>query len=193
VAVEQLVQADLAARGIRAGIRQLEMGSFLARARATPKQFDLLVTGIPGDLSLAYLAGMYDSRLAGGALDYGGYHTPRLDALLQAAREASDPAAQRDAWHAVQRELARELPAAWLYHSRGVQGASRRLTGVTMDLRGELVTVARWGVDGRQPSALGPRLSATESLEASSAPTRPEASAEGREPRAEGTQQAPRD
>ena len=152
-AVEQLVQADLAARGIRASIRQLEMGSFLSRARATPKQFDLLVTGIPGDLSLAYLAGMYDSRLAGGALDYGGYHTARLDALLQAAREAGDPAAQRDAWHAVQRELARELPAAWLYHSRGVQGASRRLTGVTMDLRGELVTVAEWGLERREARA----------------------------------------
>ena len=170
-AVEQLLQADLADRGIRLGIRQLELGSFLARARATPKQFDLLVTGIPGDLSLAYLAGMYDSRLAGGALDYGGHHTPRLDSLLLRAREAGDPATQRDAWHAVQRELARDMPAAWLYHSRGVQGASRRLTGVTMDLRGELVTVAGWSLAGDTAiSALGARPSATELSEASRRP-----------------------
>jgi peptide/nickel transport system substrate-binding protein len=44
----------------------------------------------------------------------------------------------------VQRELDHEMPAAWLFHSRGVQGVARRLRDVTMDLRGELVSVARW-------------------------------------------------
>jgi peptide/nickel transport system substrate-binding protein len=48
----------------------------------------------------------------------------------------------------VQAELARQVPAAWIYHSRGVQGISRRLTGVQMDLRGEMPTLARWRVDG---------------------------------------------
>ena len=143
-ATEQLVQADLAERGVRMDIRQLELGAFLTAARARPADFDALVTGIPGDPSLAYLAAMYDSRLAGGALDYAGFHTPALDSLLGAARAATDEEARRLAWHAVQRELAREVPAAWLYHSRGVQGLSRRLGGVTMDLRGELATVTRW-------------------------------------------------
>jgi peptide/nickel transport system substrate-binding protein len=46
----------------------------------------------------------------------------------------------------VQRALADEVPVAWLYHARGVQGLSRRLRGVTMDLRGELVTLAQWTV-----------------------------------------------
>jgi len=44
----------------------------------------------------------------------------------------------------VQRELDAKEPVAWIYHARGVQGASRRLRGVTMDLRGELVTVSGW-------------------------------------------------
>jgi ABC-type transport system substrate-binding protein len=87
---------------------------------------------------------MYDSRLAGGALDYGSYHTPRLDSLLARARRASDGAEARDAWLAVQRELANQVPAVWVYHSRGVQGLSRRLHGVRMDLRGELVTLHDW-------------------------------------------------
>lgn len=142
-ATEQLVQADLAERGIRMEIRQLELGAFLAAARARPVGFDALITGIPGDPALAYLAAMYDSRLAGGALDYADFHTPALDALL--ARAAQAPAAEREAaWHAVQRELARETPVAWVYHSRGVTGLSRRLGNVVMDLRGELATVARW-------------------------------------------------
>lgn len=146
-AVEQLVQADLAARGIRVEIRQVELGTLLSEARAATKRYDVLYTGIPGDLSLAYLAAMFDSRQAGGALDYAGYHTPRLDALFAAARVADGREARRVAWHAVQAELMAEMPAAWLYHARGVQGVSARLRNVEMDLRGELVSVARWELE----------------------------------------------
>ena len=146
-AVEQLVQADLAARGIRMEIRQREMGAFLAAARAADKQFDALITGIVGDLSLAYLAAMYDSRLAGGALDYAGFHTAALDGAFARVRSASSPDDLRAAWLSVQAELARLTPAAWIYHARGVQGVSRRLEGVRMDLRGELATVASWSRD----------------------------------------------
>ncbi len=143
-AVEQLLQADFAARGIRMEIRQLELGAFLTLARARRKEFDALHTGIPGDLSLAYHAAMFDSRLAGGALDYAGHHTARLDARFADVRAAASADDVHAAWHAVQRELDTELPAAWLFHSRGVQGVSARLDGVRMDLRGELATLARW-------------------------------------------------
>jgi peptide/nickel transport system substrate-binding protein len=89
---------------------------------------------------------MYDSRQAGGALDYAGFHTTTLDSLLERARTAPAGAAARDAWYAVQRDLARDAPAAWIYHSRGVQGLSRRLRGVRMDLRGEMVTLHDWSL-----------------------------------------------
>lgn len=145
-AVEQLVQADLAARGIDVRIRQLELGAFLAAARSRPPRYDLLLAGIPGDLSLAYLAAMFDSRQAGGALDYADYHTSRLDSLFGAVRAATSEPELAESWHAVQRELAVDVPAAWVYHSHGVQGVSRRLSGVTMDLRGELATLHDWTV-----------------------------------------------
>jgi peptide/nickel transport system substrate-binding protein len=106
----------------------------------------VLQTGIPGDLSLAYLAAMYDSRQAGGALDYGGYHTPDLDALFTAVRAARDTGDVRRAWLAIQAELARQAPAVWLYHSRGLVGMSSRVRNVRMDLRGELATVTQWEV-----------------------------------------------
>jgi peptide/nickel transport system substrate-binding protein len=145
-AAEQLIQADLAALGIRLEIRQREMGAFLAEARARDKRFDALLTGVPGDLSLGYLTAMFDSRLAGGALDYAGFHSARLDDLLAEARAAAGDHERRTAWHEVQRELAREMPVAWLYHARGLQGMSRRLQDVRMDLRGELATLAQWRV-----------------------------------------------
>jgi peptide/nickel transport system substrate-binding protein len=147
-AVEQLVQADLTERGIHVAIRQVELGAFLTAARAATKEFDLLLTGIPGDLSLAYLAAMFDSRQAGGALDYAGFHTPPLDSLFARVRSARSALELRHAWLAIQRQLARDMPVVWLYHSRGLQGVSARLTNVRMDLRGEMPTIARWQVTG---------------------------------------------
>ena len=145
---EQLIQADLAARGITVAIRQLELGAFLARARAVPHRYDMLLTGIPGDLALSHLVAMYDGSLRGGALDYSDFHTARLDSLFRNIRAAPDRVALERGWADVQRELDREMPAAWIYHSRGIQGVARRLGNVTMDLRGELPTVARWTTSG---------------------------------------------
>lgn len=145
-AVEQLIQADLAERGIAVSIRQLELAAFLERARARDKQFDMLVTGIPGDLAFSYLSAMFETRQQGGSLDYAGFHDPALDAAFDRARQARDQHSLTQAWHDAQRILAREVPVSWLYHSRGVQGVTARMRGITMDLRGELVTVARWTV-----------------------------------------------
>lgn len=146
-AVEQLLQADLRAHGIALEIRQLEFGAFLAEARATPKRFDALFTGIPGDLSLSYLAAMFDSKLAGGALDYAGFHTPELDAAFARVSAARSRPELVEAWRTVQQLLDAATPVAWVYHSRGVQGVTARLSGVRMDLRGEMPTIASWRLD----------------------------------------------
>ncbi|HVZ76859.1 MAG TPA: peptide ABC transporter substrate-binding protein [Gemmatimonadaceae bacterium] len=146
-AIEQLLQSDLRARGIAMSIRQSEMGAFRAAARARPRRFDALLTGIPGDLSLGYLRAMFDSRQAGSALDYAGFHTAALDAAFARAAAAASDSARASAWRDVQRQLRDDAPVAWLYHSRGVQGVSARLRNVTMDLRGELATVTRWTLD----------------------------------------------
>lgn len=155
-AVEQLLQADLAERGIRLEIRQIELAAFLARVRAPQKTFDLVITGVPGDLSLAYVRAMFESSQRGGSLDYSGFHSPVVDAFLMKARDARTSTELRAAWIAVQEELSRQMPAAWLYHSRGLQGVSARMRGVRMDLRGELATLARWTVAG----AAVPRVAA---------------------------------
>ena len=147
-AVEQLLQADMRNHGVTLEIRQLEFGAFLAEARANPKRFDALFAGIPGDLSLSYLAAMFDSRLKGSALDYAAFHTPALDSAFVRVTAATTKAQLSDAWHSVQRILAAETPVAWVYHSRGVQGVTSRLLGVRMDLRGEMPTIAQWRLSG---------------------------------------------
>ncbi len=141
---EQLVQSDLAARGIRLTVRQTEMGAFLTAARAVPKTFDLLMTGIPGDLSFSYVSALFNSAQRGGTLDYTGFHDVALDRLLDGATRAPDGQSRMAAWRDVQVALDSLAPATWLYHSRGVQGLSRRVEHVRMDLRGELVTLHDW-------------------------------------------------
>jgi peptide/nickel transport system substrate-binding protein len=148
-ALEQLVQADLADRGVHVNIRQVELGTFLTSARARSKTFDVLVAGIPGDVSLAFLASMFESRQAGSALDYAGFHSTTLDSLFAAARAAPTIDSRVAAWRRIQDYLAGVMPVAWIYHSRGVQGVASNLKNVVMDLRGELPTIARWERAGK--------------------------------------------
>ena len=150
-ALEQLVQADLASRGIHVNIRQVELGAFLTQARAPQKSFDVLVAGIPGDVSLSYLTAMFESSQRGGALDYAGYRSARVDSAFARVRAASTDAQRIAAWRDVQRDLAADVPVAWIYHSRGVQGVSARLQNVLMDLRGEMVSLARWSLASPLP------------------------------------------
>ena len=143
-AIEQLLQSDLAARGIRMEIRQVEGGAFLSVARSASHAYQALITGVSGDVALSYLAAMFETSQSGGSLDYAGFHDPTLDESFALARRAGSDAARQQAWFAVQRQLVAEMPVVWVYHSRGVQGVSARLKGVRMDLRGELATVSTW-------------------------------------------------
>ncbi len=115
-ALEQMIQARLAAVGFDVAIRQLELTAFLARVNSRQRDFSAAVVGTPGDPGLGYLSTL--AELAG-------------------VRPAPDPAR-------AQRFFRDSLPVAFLYHARGVQGMNRRVSGVRMDLRGELPTVAGW-------------------------------------------------
>ncbi len=142
-AVEQLIQADLRARGVAVTIKIVELATFLTTLRAKEKLFDFALTGIPGDIALGNLSAMFMSSQRNGALDYTGFHTVLLDGALRVAQKATAVNAS-DKWQQVDIMLRDSMPVAWLFHARGVQGRSRRLEHVTMDLRGELVSIAQW-------------------------------------------------
>jgi peptide/nickel transport system substrate-binding protein len=115
-ALEQLLQARLAAVGFDVSIRQMELSAFNARVYGPRHDFTAAVMGIPGDPGLGYLTSI---------------------AAIAGVPARTEPAA-------AQQELAERQAVVWLYLARGVQGMNRRVRGVTMDVRGELVTVARW-------------------------------------------------
>ncbi len=117
-ALEQMIQAQLRKVGFEVVIRQLELSAFLERVHGRAHDFDAAVMGIPGDLALGYL-------------------TPLAE--LTGVPVPLDPAA-------AQQVFLDSIAVAFLYHARGVQGMNRRVTGVRMDIRGELATVAQWSV-----------------------------------------------
>jgi peptide/nickel transport system substrate-binding protein len=148
-ALEQMIQAQLRDLGVDMRIRQLELATFLAIAQSSERDFDAMVTGIPGDLSLGYVAAMY--RSDEGPVAYPGYRSAVFDAWLRRAAEAENLPDLENAWRSAQRVLAADHPTTWLYHARGVQGVNRRIRGLSIDLRGELATVANWWVaDGER-------------------------------------------
>ena len=115
-ALEQMIQAKLAAVGFEVSIRQIELSGFLDRVYGARHDFHAAVMGMPGDPGLGFLQPLGD---------------------ITGVRLPADPIA-------AQRVFAAELPVVWLYHARGVQGMNRRVQGVRMDVRGELPTVAAW-------------------------------------------------
>ena len=115
-ALEQMIQARLAAVGFDVAIRQLELTAFLDRVSARRRDFQAAVAGTSGDPGLGYLTTLADQA---------GLRVP------------PDP-------ELAQRMFRDSLPVAFLYHGRGLQGMNRRVRGVRMDLRGELPTVATW-------------------------------------------------
>src|SRR5947199_209310 len=115
-ALEQMIQARLAAVGFDVAIRQLELTAFLDRVSARRRDFQAAVVGTSGDPGLGYLTTLADQA---------GLRVP------------PDP-------ELAQRMFRDSLPVAFLYHGRGLQGMNRRVRGVRMDLRGELPTVATW-------------------------------------------------
>lgn len=142
-ALEQMIQAEVKDAGAAMTIRPVELSTFLGLAQGELRDFDALVTGLPGDLALSSVAALLGNR---GPLAYPGYDNADVRAALTRVREATTEPDLASAWHDIQRLLARDVPVAWLYHARGVQGVNRRVHGITMDLRGELAELAAWSI-----------------------------------------------
>jgi peptide/nickel transport system substrate-binding protein len=142
--VEQLMQADLRARGIALSINSRDMGALLSSARTRAPGHCLVYTGVAGDPGRSQLPALFDPAAAGGALEFGAQRPQSLSSLFAVVRTTTDSVARDAAWRAVYATLDDSVPATPVFHSRGVQGLSRRLQHVTIDLRGELYSAARW-------------------------------------------------
>ncbi len=144
-ALEQMIQAQLRRVGVAVSIRLLELTTLLGLAQGAERDFDVLISGISGDLSLGHVAALFGGDQPG-PLAYSGYRSPSFDLAVERAARAESAPELEQAWRDAQNILARDMPATWLYHSRGVQGVNRRVRGVSLDLRGELAGLTTWWI-----------------------------------------------
>ena len=142
--VEQLLQSDLRARGIDLQIATRDVGALMSSARSASVDHCAIYTGVAGDPARSQLAALFDPAASGGALDFGAQRPANLTPLFTRLRAASDTATRSMVWREILGVLADSVPATAVFHSRGVQGVTRRLQHVTIDLRGELFSAARW-------------------------------------------------
>jgi peptide/nickel transport system substrate-binding protein len=142
--VEQLMQADLRARGITLTIATRDMGALLSSARSGSAAHCATYTGVAGDPSRSQLAALFDPASANGALEFGESRPENLATLFASARSATDSRARAQVWPQIRAILNDSVPATPIFHSRGVQGLTRRLQHIAIDLRGELYSAPRW-------------------------------------------------
>ncbi len=148
--VEQLLQSDLRARGISLRIATRDMGALLSSARTRSPDHCVVYTGVAGDPARSQLAALFDPAASGGALDFGAARPASAASAFARLRTTTDTAARSAAWRDVFAVLNDSVPATPIFHSRGVQGLTRRLQHVTIDLRGELYSAARWTLRDRE-------------------------------------------
>ncbi len=140
--LEQMLQEQMRDIGVAVTLRQLELSTFLATAQGEARDYDALVTGISGDLSLGYVDALFGGQ--GGPLSYAGYRNRAFDEAVARARTAATEAEVVHGWADAQRVLAADAPVAWVYHARGVQGVTNGITNTRPDLRGELANLHEW-------------------------------------------------
>jgi peptide/nickel transport system substrate-binding protein len=87
------------------------------------------------------------SRHRGGARQWTGFNSPRLDTLLDALATEPDPDAAAPLWREYQHALTAESPLVILFYALGINGAHGRLRGLSNDdARGPIGTVGQWWV-----------------------------------------------
>jgi hypothetical protein len=116
----------------------------LSSTRSNAADHCATYTGVAGDPGRSQLAALFDPSASGGALDLGARRPANLRAAFASLRTLSDTSARNAVWREVFATLADSMPATAVFHSRGVQGVTRRLQHVTIDLRGELFSATRW-------------------------------------------------
>jgi peptide/nickel transport system substrate-binding protein len=146
--VAEAIRSDLARIGVRATARQTEATTLFADLTSPERRFDAALLGWSGDIRLD-LRDTFHSRAAGGPYQFASYSNPEVDTLLDRAALESDRDRANPLWRRVQDIFREEQPWTLLYYRTDAFLARDRLQGVEMDIRGTLLTLPEWWVDGR--------------------------------------------
>lgn len=150
-AVVEMVQAQLRRIGVHADIRVMEFQTLLAQHRS--RDFDAVFSAWVLDNFQVAAApnALLHSRLAGVAnsTNRSSVRIPALDQLIERGSAATSDQQARVVWQEFTEVLQREQPLTFMYWLNELAASRRSLGGVTMDPRGEFVSVSAWTPGGR--------------------------------------------
>jgi peptide/nickel transport system substrate-binding protein len=148
----EAVRADLAELGVRASTRPTEYNTLVADVTSPDRRFDAALLAWSGDFRLD-LHDIFHSRALDGPYQFASYSSAVADSLLDRAGGEADRAVATPIWRRLQRVLRDDQPWTLLYYRTDPILARERVRGMDMDIRGMLVTVPDWWVEG--PSGPG--------------------------------------
>jgi peptide/nickel transport system substrate-binding protein len=147
-AVVEMVQAQLRKVGADAQVRAMEFQTM--RSQHVARDFDAVFTSWVLDnfqMAAAPMA-LFHSKFASvkGSANRSSVAIPELDRLIDQASTATDDAAARTAWRQIAEVLQREQPVTFMYWLNELAAANKSVQGITMDARGEFMSVAQWHI-----------------------------------------------
>jgi peptide/nickel transport system substrate-binding protein len=145
-AVAEMVQAQLRKVGVDAQLRAMEFQTL--RTQHVNRDFDAVFTSWVLDnfqMAAAPMALMHSKNATvKGSANRSSVSIPELDRLIEQASTATDQQVARDAWAKVTEVLKRDQPLTFMYWLNELAAANQSVQDITMDARGEFMSVARW-------------------------------------------------
>lgn len=145
-AVVEVLQNQLKQVGAKTDVKVTEFQTMLSAHKE--RNYDVVFTNwVLDNFQVAGSAGsLFHSSQAAVPLSTNrtGTRLPELDRVIERGASATDPAAQRAAWKDFTTLLEREQPVTFLFWLNELAATRSDVSGVEMDPRGELRTMARW-------------------------------------------------
>jgi peptide/nickel transport system substrate-binding protein len=145
--IAEMVQADLAAVGVRVTPRPVEFSTLITRDFAPDQRdYDGVVMGMETDVRLDLRSLFHSAEVDEGTFQLAGYAHTRADALMDSLAVTADRARALPLWRELQDILRDDQPWTYLWHAPDLIVVREDAGGVAMDLRGIFVNARRWWV-----------------------------------------------
>jgi peptide/nickel transport system substrate-binding protein len=141
-----LVQAQLAKVGARVTVTELDANAFVERLGA--HRFDAMLNAWRSDPSPANIRQSWTAAAYRDGSNYGGYASPRFDALVDSASASLDPRASRSLYRRAYQQIIDDAPAVWIYELRNAAAASERVVVSGMRADAWWAAVPSWTLGG---------------------------------------------
>lgn len=146
--VAEVMQMQLRDVGIEVRPRVLEWGALWDRvSNAQKRDFDGVVIAWVGEFRVDDSA-LFHTVHVDGPYAFSGTQNAELDALMDTLSLITDRDDARPVWARYEKVLAEEQPYTFLYFLDRLMGVREEVRGVSLDPRGEWVSVRDWSIPG---------------------------------------------